>query len=134
MSSVCSADQNACHVISLRNSTYSGVCYNEHRCCNERILQPTVFIHKIMTLQQTQMLQRTNSTANSFILKIMKLQRTNFTANSFYPKIMKLQRTQMLQRTNSTVNSFYPQNHEATTNTDATTNEFYSQQFLSIKS
>ena len=37
---------------------YSGVCYNK-RCCNERMLQRTVFINKIRMLQRTQMLQRT---------------------------------------------------------------------------
>ena len=43
--------------------------YNEHRCYNKRMLQRTVFINKIRTLQRTQMLQRT-----VFINKIRILQ------------------------------------------------------------
>jgi len=37
---------------------YRGVSYNE-RCYNERILQRTILINKIRTLQRKQMLQRT---------------------------------------------------------------------------
>ena len=44
-------------------------CYNEHRCynercCNERMLQRTVFINTFRMLQWTQMLQRMNVTTN----------------------------------------------------------------------
>jgi len=40
----------------------------------------------------------------------------------------------MLQRTNATTNSFYQHNQDATTNINATTNECYNEQFLSIQS
>jgi hypothetical protein len=56
------ATKNECYneqLISIKSGSS-----NEHRCYNERMLQRTVLINKIMMLQQTQMLQRTNVTTN----------------------------------------------------------------------
>ena len=62
------------------------------------------------------------------------LQRANVTTSSFFNKIRMLQRTQMLQQANATTNSLYQLNQDATTNTDATSNECCNEQFISIKS
>ena len=104
------------------------------------MLQRTVFVNKIRMLQRTNMLQGTMLQRRVLLIKSgcynehkwyneWMLQRT-----VFINKIRMLQRTQMLQRRNATKKSFYQENQDAKMNTDATTNECYNEQFLSIKS
>jgi len=65
------------------------------------------------------------ATTNTDATKERMLQRT-----VFINLIRVLQRT-MLQRTKATTNGFYQNNQYATSNTNATTNENYNEQFLS---